>query len=174
VFCAGANIHARSSTHAFKVNFCKSPTTRLAIEDARRVGAKYLAALNGVRRRGVRAGAACDEIVLWTTATAVSLPEVPLLGSFPDRRSHRLVTAQGPRDLADMFAPWPRGGEARGRLNLVDEVARSRFARPSRRAKARPRVAQARGPGFPLAARATREGDTIRWEHVTLAIDRAC
>jgi benzoyl-CoA-dihydrodiol lyase len=36
VFCAGANINMlASSTHAFKVNFCKfTNETRLAIEDA--------------------------------------------------------------------------------------------------------------------------------------------
>src|SRR6187397_693489 len=46
VFCAGANIHMlASSTHGFKVNFCKfTNETRLSIEDASRgSGQRYLA-----------------------------------------------------------------------------------------------------------------------------------
>ena len=59
VFCAGANIHMlASSTHGFKVNFCKlTNETRLSIEDAsQESGQRYLAALgpdvlpNGVER----------------------------------------------------------------------------------------------------------------------------
>ena len=49
VFCAGANIPMLgSSTHAFKVNFCKfTNETRLSIEDAsKHSGQKFLAALN--------------------------------------------------------------------------------------------------------------------------------
>jgi hypothetical protein len=49
--CAGANINMlASSTHSFKVNFCKfTNETRPAIEDASHgSGQKYLAALNGV------------------------------------------------------------------------------------------------------------------------------
>src|SRR5688500_1235418 len=48
IFCAGANIHMlRSSSHAWKVNFCKyTNETRLAIEDASASsGIKFLAAL---------------------------------------------------------------------------------------------------------------------------------
>ncbi|MEY4773374.1 MAG: hypothetical protein RIT40_409, partial [Planctomycetota bacterium] len=55
VFCAGANIvMLRSSSHAFKVNFCKyTNETRLGLEDAsRRSGIKFLAALNGTASGG--------------------------------------------------------------------------------------------------------------------------
>src|SRR4051812_43275175 len=55
VFCAGANIvMLRTSTHAFKVNFCKfTNETRLGIEDASaNSGVKFLAALNGTASGG--------------------------------------------------------------------------------------------------------------------------
>ena len=55
VFSAGANIFMLgSSTHAFKVNFCKyTNETRLAIEDAtEHSGQTYVAALNGIASGG--------------------------------------------------------------------------------------------------------------------------
>src|SRR5919201_2700112 len=55
IFCAGANIHMLgSSTHAFKVNFCKfTNETRLSLEEAcADSGQHYLAALNGVASGG--------------------------------------------------------------------------------------------------------------------------
>ena len=55
VFCAGANIiMLRTSSHAFKVNFCKyTNETRLAIEDASQHSNKrFLAALNGTASGG--------------------------------------------------------------------------------------------------------------------------
>src|SRR3989442_16020091 len=88
VFSAGANIHMlASSSHAFKVNFCKfTNETRLAIEDAcARSGQRYLAACGGVTAGGgYELAAACDEILLVDDgSSAVSLPEVPLLGVLP-------------------------------------------------------------------------------------------
>src|SRR4026208_1049562 len=58
IFCAGANIFMLgSSSHAFKVNFCKfTNETRLYIEDASAAsGLKFLAALNGTAAGGARA-----------------------------------------------------------------------------------------------------------------------
>src|ERR1700748_348389 len=55
IFCAGANIYMLgSSTHAFKVNFCKyTNETRLSLEEAcADSGQHYLAALNGVASGG--------------------------------------------------------------------------------------------------------------------------
>jgi benzoyl-CoA-dihydrodiol lyase len=185
VFCAGANINMlASSTHAFKVNFCKfTNETRLAIEDASAgSGQKYLAALNGVcAGGGYELALACDEIVLVDDGnSAVSLPEVPLLGVLPGTGGlTRLVDKRKVRrDLADMFCTVAEGvkGKRAVAWNLVDEVAtKSRFDEAvARRAKALADASPARdrsGVALP-PLRGTREGDTIRWEHVTLAIDR--
>jgi benzoyl-CoA-dihydrodiol lyase len=185
VFCAGANINMlASSTHAFKVNFCKfTNETRLAIEDASSgSGQKYLAALNGVcAGGGYELALACDEIVLVDDGnSAVSLPEVPLLGVLPGTGGlTRLVDKRKVRrDLADMFCTVAEGvkGKRAVAWNLVDEVAtKSRFDEAvARRAKALAEASPAReltGVALP-PLRGQREGDTIRWDHVTLAIDR--
>ena len=185
VFCAGANINMlASSSHAFKVNFCKfTNETRLAIEDAsRHSGQKYLAALNGVcAGGGYELALACDEIVLVDDGnSAVSLPEVPLLGVLPGTGGlTRLVDKRKVRrDLADMFCTVAEGvkGKRAVAWNLVDEVAtKSRFAEAvDRRAKALAAGSPARASGgieLPALV-STKSGDTTRWQHVTLSIDR--
>src|SRR5437764_11542255 len=85
MFCAGANIYMlASSTHPFKVNFCKyTNETRLYLEEASaQSGLKSLAACNGATAGGgYELALACDEIVLVDDGSStVSLPEVPLLG----------------------------------------------------------------------------------------------
>src|SRR5213078_3508064 len=80
IFCAGANIYMlASSSHPFKVNFCKfTNETRLAIEDAsQNSGLKFLAACNGATAGGgYELALACDEIVLIDDGSStVSLPE---------------------------------------------------------------------------------------------------
>ena len=91
VFCAGANIQMLAgSTHAHKVNFCKfTNETRNAIEDATaHSGQVWIAAVNGTAAGGgYELALACDEIVLVDDrASAVSLPEVPLLAVLPGHR----------------------------------------------------------------------------------------
>src|SRR5216117_39620 len=88
VFCAGANIHMLAgATHAHKVNFCKfTNETRNGIEDSsEHSGLKFLAALNGTAAGGgYELALACDEIILVDDrSSAVSLPELPLLGVLP-------------------------------------------------------------------------------------------
>ena len=186
VFCAGANINMlASSTHAFKVNFCKfTNETRLAIEDAsRHSGQRYLAALNGVcAGGGYELALACDEIVLVDDGnSAVSLPEVPLLGVLPGTGGlTRLVDKRKVRrDHADMFCTVAEGvkGKRAVAWNLVDEIAtKSRFPEAVlRRAEALVAGSPARaakGVLLPPVAR-SREGDVIRFRYVTLSIDRA-
>ena len=138
VFCAGANIFMLgSSTHAWKVNFCKfTNETRCEIEDATAHSQQlYLAALNGTcAGGGYELALACKEIYLQDDGnSAVSLPEVPLLGVLPgtggltrvvDKRKVR-------RDRADIFCTTAEGvrGKRAQQWGLVDAVfPRSRFA----------------------------------------------
>jgi benzoyl-CoA-dihydrodiol lyase len=120
MFCAGANIQMLStSSHAFKVNFCKfTNETRLNIEDASaHSDQKYIAACNGVASGGgYELALACDEIILVDDrSSAVSLPEVPLLGVLPGTGGlTRVVDKRGVRrDLADHFSSLAEG--VRGR-----------------------------------------------------------
>src|SRR4051812_38759519 len=134
VFCSGANIYMLGqSSHAWKVNFCKfTNETRNGIEDSSRYsGLKFLAALNGTTAGGgYELALAADEIVLVDDrSSAVSLPEVPLLGVLPgtggltriiDKRKVR-------RDHADIFCTTPDGvkGTRAKEWRLVDEIVRT-------------------------------------------------
>ena len=116
IFCAGANIYMLgSSSHAFKVNFCKfTNETRCALEDdSRHSGRRYLAALNGTASGGgYELAIACDEIYLVDDGnSAVSLPEVPLLGVLPGTGGlTRLVDKRKVRrDRADVFSTLAEG-----------------------------------------------------------------
>ncbi|NUR86673.1 MAG: benzoyl-CoA-dihydrodiol lyase, partial [Nonomuraea sp.] len=116
VFCAGANIRMLAqSSHAWKVNFCKfTNETRCAIEDAtEHSGQTYLAAINGTAAGGgYELALACAEIILVDDgSTAVSLPEVPLLGVLPGTGGLTRLTDKRRvrRDLADAFATSPEG-----------------------------------------------------------------
>jgi benzoyl-CoA-dihydrodiol lyase len=116
IFCAGANIYMLgTSSHAFKVNFCKfTNETRCAIEDdAQHSGRRYIAALNGTASGGgYELAIACDEIYLVDDGnSAVSLPEVPLLGVLPGTGGlTRLVDKRKVRrDRADVFSTLAEG-----------------------------------------------------------------
>jgi len=116
IFCAGANIYMLgSSSHAFKVNFCKfTNETRCAIEDdSNHSGRRYIAALNGTASGGgYELAIACDEIYLVDDGnSAVSLPEVPLLGVLPGTGGlTRLVDKRKVRrDRADVFSTLAEG-----------------------------------------------------------------
>src|SRR5688500_2857838 len=115
-FCAGANIYMLgTSSHAFKVNFCKfTNETRCSIEDdSIHSGRRYIAALNGTASGGgYELAIACDEIYLVDDGnSAVSLPEVPLLGVLPGTGGlTRLVDKRKVRrDRADVFSTLAEG-----------------------------------------------------------------
>src|SRR6266545_4200321 len=116
IFCAGANIYMLgTSSHAFKVNFCKfTNETRCAIEDdSHHSGRRYIAALNGTASGGgYELAIACDEIYLVDDGnSAISLPEVPLLGVLPGTGGlTRLVDKRKVRrDRADVFSTLAEG-----------------------------------------------------------------
>jgi benzoyl-CoA-dihydrodiol lyase len=129
IFCAGANIYMLgTSSHAFKVIFCKfTNETRCAIEDASvNSGQRYVAALNGTASGGgYELAIACDEIYLVDDGnSAISLPEVPLLGVLPGTGGlTRLVDKRKiRRDRADVFSTLAEGlkGKRAKEWGLID------------------------------------------------------
>jgi benzoyl-CoA-dihydrodiol lyase len=130
IFSAGANIRMlASSTHGFKVNFCRfTNETRCFIEDASETaGIRTIAALNGTASGGgYELALAADRILLVDDgSSAVSLPEVPLLGVLPGTGGlTRLVDKRKiRRDVADLFCTKAEGFRARDavKYRLVDQ-----------------------------------------------------
>src|SRR4051812_5936802 len=116
MFCAGANIKMlAASPHSWKVNFCKfTNETRNGVEDATaHSGLPFIAAVNGTAAGGgYELALACEQIVLIDdNSSAVSLPEVPLLGVLPGTGGlTRVVDKRGVRrDLADIFSTTAEG-----------------------------------------------------------------
>ena len=188
VFCAGANIQMlATSTHGHKVNFCKfTNETRNGIEDASaNSGQVWIAAVNGAAAGGgYELALACDEILLIDDrASAVSLPEVPLLAVLPGTGGlTRLVDKRCVRrDLADVFATRTEGikGQQAVDWRLVDAVApRSAFDELVA-ARAAARSAESRRPDGvagivlpPLGASATITDEGLRSTFVDVDIDR--
>ena len=186
VFCAGANIRMLgTSSHAHKVAFCKfTNETRCAIEDAgAHSGQRYLCAINGTAAGGgYELALAADWILLVDDgASAVSLPEVPLLGVLPgtgglvrvvDKRKVR-------RDRADFFSTTEEGirGARALEWGLVDEIAPSSRFEDAVAARARALAARSDRPagarGIRLGGIERRIGDTrIAYAHVEAEIDR--
>ena len=133
MFCSGANIYMLGqSTHAWKVNFCKfTNETRNGLEDSsQHSGLKFIAALNGTTAGGgYEVALACDEILMVDDrSSAVSLPEVPLLGVLPGTGGlTRLVDKRHVRrDLADVFCTTAEGVRAdrAKEWKLVDHIAK--------------------------------------------------
>jgi benzoyl-CoA-dihydrodiol lyase len=186
MFCSGANIYMLGlSSHAWKVNFCKfTNETRNGIEDAsRHSGLKFLAALNGTTAGGgYELALACDEILMIDDrSSAVSLPEVPLLGVLPGTGGLTRLTDKRKvrRDHADLFCTMTEGVRAdRAReWRLVDILAKPQqfaetvAARAAALAAASDRPIE---PGVtlpPLACESDAGG--YRYRHVEVKFDRA-
>ena len=187
VFCAGANIRMLGqSSHGWKVNFCKfTNETRNGLEEASaESGQTYLAMVNGpCAGGGYELALATDWIVMADDGnTAVSLPEVPLLAVLPGTGGlTRLVDKRHVRrDRADFFSTTEEGvkGTRAVTWGLVDEVVpRTKLeeiarARAAERAAKSDRPRDAKGIALTPLERAI-DGDTLRYPHVTCAIDRA-
>jgi benzoyl-CoA-dihydrodiol lyase len=187
VFCSGANIFMLGlSTHPWKVNFCKfTNETRNGLEDSsRNSGLKFVAAVNGVcAGGGYELALACDESVLVDDrSSAVSLPEVPLLGVLPGTGGlTRLTDKRHVRhDLADIFCTTSEGvrGERAKEWRLVDHVAKAAQFRDVVQTRARAlgeasdRPAEARGVVLPRVQRTDDTGGH-HYPFVDVVIDRA-
>ena len=187
VFCSGANIFMLGiSSHAWKVNFCKfTNETRNGIEDSsKHSGLKFVAAVNGAcAGGGYELALACDEIVLVDDrSSAVSLPEVPLLGVLPGTGGLTRVTDKRHvrHDLADIFCTSVEGvrGQRAVDWRLVDRIAKpAQFAAVVNEAAARlaegsSRPAAAQGIALPRIVREPSEHG-LSYGHVVVEIDRA-
>jgi len=187
VFCAGANIKMLGlSAHAEKVNFCKfTNETRNGIEDASNFSHQtFLCAVNGTAAGGgYELALACEYIMLVDdNASAVSLPEVPLLAVLPgtggltrvvDKRMVR-------RDHADFFCTLNEGIRGSRAVNwkLVDEIVpRSKMVetvkeRAQELAAKTDRPKDAKGISLTPLKRDIK-GDTITYDNVSAVIDRS-
>jgi benzoyl-CoA-dihydrodiol lyase len=136
IFCSGANIFMLGlSSHAWKVNFCKfTNETRNGMEDSSaHSGIRFIAACNGTTAGGgYELALACDEIVLVDDrSSAVSLPEVPLLGVLPGTGGLTRLTDKRRvrRDLADVFCTTVEGvrGQRARDWALVDAIVKPQY-----------------------------------------------
>jgi benzoyl-CoA-dihydrodiol lyase len=189
IFCAGANIRMlAASPHPWKVNFCKfTNETRNGIEDATASsGQTWLAAINGTASGGgYELALACEHLMLIDDrSSAVSLPELPLLGVLPgtggltrvvDKRHVR-------RDRADYFSTRAEGigGRKAVQWRLVDELVPRAKWDETVAARAAELAGNSHRPAGPAEAAGveltpldkTRTGTEISYPHVTAKLDR--
>jgi benzoyl-CoA-dihydrodiol lyase len=186
IFCSGANIYMLgSSSHAFKVNFCKyTNETRLYLEDmSAHSGISSLCALSGTASGGgYELAIACDEIVLQDDgASAVSLPECPLLGVLPGTGGlTRLVDKRKiRRDLADAFSTLAEGVRGKRALEwgLVDEAPPKPKMHDAVRRRLEAMVARSRRVPFPptrlKSIEVERSEKRAEYKYVSVTFDRA-
>ena len=186
IFCSGANIFMLGkSSHAWKVNFCKfTNETRNGLEDSsQHSGLKFIAAVNGAcAGGGYELAAACDEIILVDDrSSAVSLPEVPLLGVLPGTGGlTRLTDKRKVRhDHADIFCTTSEGvrGQKAKDWKLVDAIAKPAVFEKTVQERALALAAQSDRPAdgkgvklTPLVRQISDHG--VDYEFVKIMIDR--
>src|SRR5688572_15120145 len=183
IFCSGANIYMLgSSTHGFKVNFCKfTNETRLYLEEmSAESGIPSIAALNGTASGGgYELAIACDDIVLADDgSSAVSFPEAPLLAVLPGTGGlTRLVDKRKiRRDLADAFSTVAEGvrGKRSVEWGLVDEAPpKAKFDEVVKR-RIDSLVANSKRKPFPAVKlgplEAERSEGKVEYQYVTLEL----
>ena len=186
VFCSGANIFMLGlSSHAWKVNFCKfTNETRNGLEDSSaHSGLKFLAAVNGAcAGGGYELALACDEILLVDDrSSAVSLPEVPLLGVLPGTGGLTRVTDKRRvrHDLADVFCTSAEGvrGQKAKDWRLVDSLAKPAEFAARVRERALALAAQSDRPADAQGVQLTplqcaRSADALHYSALKVEIDR--
>ena len=186
VFCSGANIYMLGlSSHAWKVNFCKfTNETRNGIEDSSaHSGLKFLAACNGTTAGGgYELALACDEIFLIDDrSSAVSLPELPLLGVLPGTGGLTRVTDKRKvrRDLADIFCTNSDGirGQRAKDWRLVDQIVKPQQFSDEVKKRAREQAAQSDRPGADAGIalsplKRTVDDSGLRYESVDVQVNR--
>jgi benzoyl-CoA-dihydrodiol lyase len=186
VFCSGANIFMLGlSTHAWKVNFCKfTNETRNGIEDSSaHSGLKFIAACNGTTAGGgYELALACDEIILIDDrSSAVSLPEVPLLGVLPGTGGLTRITDKRKvrRDQADIFCTLVEGVRAprAKEWRLIDDYVKPQQFTQKVKSRALELAAKSDRPqdakGIVLTPLNRNVDDAgYRYEHVDVRIER--
>jgi benzoyl-CoA-dihydrodiol lyase len=187
VFCAGANIRMLAgASHEHKVNFCKfTNETRIGIEDASTAsGLKTICAINGTAAGGgYELALAADHIMLVDDgASAVSLPEVPLLAVLPGTGGLTRVTDKRKvrRDHADFFCTTEEGikGKRAVEWRLVDEVVPGSKFEEAVAARARAFVERSQrangAAGIKLAPLTrVRRDDSVEYHAVTVTFARS-
>ena len=186
IFCSGANIYMLGlSSHAWKVNFCKfTNETRNGVEDSSaHSGLKFLAACNGTTAGGgYELALACDEVILVDDrSSAVSLPELPLLGVLPGTGGLTRITDKRKvrRDHADIFCTNPDGvrGQRAKDWRLVDEVVKPQQFAEHIKQRARELAEQSDRPsdakGVPLTPLKRAVDDAgVHYEYVDIQLNR--
>ena len=177
IFCSGANIYMLGlSSHAWKVNFCKfTNETRNGIEDSSaHSGLKFIAACNGTTAGGgYELALACDEIILIDDrSSAVSLPELPLLGVLPGTGGLTRLTDKRKvrRDHADIFCTNQDGvrGQRAKDWRLVDETVKPQQFSEHVKQRAMKLAAQSDRPAGVMGISLTplqRTVDTAGWHY---------